>query len=234
MQQIVEMLLILGVRPLSPFMKIFVNDVLLNVLKKDEEQPPGVVFPVSQAEEVLAIYQQIKDAKPSLLSQYNFLPHDYEAVKQGIKAHFDVVEAAGGLVVKQGAVLFIKRLGKWDLPKGKLELGEKKRLAAVREVEEECGVKALVIRKVGVTWHTYLQNRRDTLKKTTWYEMECLDDRRLAPQTAEAITKVKWVPMYQSGKVLGNTYRSIHHIFLKFLTEKTGAAPVVLADGDEE
>jgi 8-oxo-(d)GTP phosphatase len=216
-------------------MKIFVNNVLLNVLKASEASPPGTVFPITHANEVMAIYQQIKEAKPLLREQYNFLPEDYQAVKEALKSRFDVIEAAGGLVVKQGAVLFIKRLGKWDLPKGKLEPGEKKRLAAVREVEEECGVKALVIKKAGVTWHTYLNNHRDTLKKTTWYEMECLDDRRLAPQTAEAITKVKWVPMYQSGKVLSNTYRSIHHIFLKFLSEKTGAAsPIVLADGDED
>ena len=38
---------------------------------------------------------------------------------------FKVVEAAGGVVSnKNGEILFIRRMGKWDLPKGKIEKGE--------------------------------------------------------------------------------------------------------------
>src|SRR5690606_38316271 len=51
------------------------------------------------------------------------------------------VKAAGGLVDNElNEFLFIKRLGKWDLPKGKLEEGEKMKETALREVEEECGI----------------------------------------------------------------------------------------------
>jgi 8-oxo-dGTP pyrophosphatase MutT (NUDIX family) len=39
---------------------------------------------------------------------------------------YSLVEAAGGVVVnQQKEVLWMFRLGKWDLPKGKLEKGEK-------------------------------------------------------------------------------------------------------------
>ena len=52
-----------------------------------------------------------------------------------------LIEAAGGLVInRKGEYLFIYRNDKWDLPKGKLEKGERKRQGAVREVEEECGI----------------------------------------------------------------------------------------------
>ena len=37
-------------------------------------------------------------------------------------------------------MLFIYRFNKWDLPKGKLNKGEKKQDCAIREVEEECGI----------------------------------------------------------------------------------------------
>ena len=51
------------------------------------------------------------------------------------------IEAAGGLVVNAaGKLLVIERLGVWDLPKGKLESGETAQVAALREIEEECGI----------------------------------------------------------------------------------------------
>ena len=206
-------------------MKIFVNDILLNVLTKPVVNLTGVVLNISHATEVLAIYEQIKDTKLSLVRQYHFLPEDYQQVKREIKARFTVIEAAGGIVKKGNSILVMKRLGKWDLPKGKLEDGEDKKTAAVREVEEECGVRAKLIRKVGTVWHTYMQGKENTLKKTTWYYMECVDDSRLKPQTAEAITKVKWVEMDKMPKLLEDSYQSISHIYQRFADQQTSAVP---------
>jgi len=59
--------------------------------------------------------------------------------------------SAGGVVYKKEGQDFLWLLGKhsgyhkWVLPKGKIEEGEKGRETAVREVEEEVGVKARVI-----------------------------------------------------------------------------------------
>ena len=39
----------------------------------------------------------------------------------------------------------MKRLGKWDLPKGKLDKGETIEECALREIEEETGAKGLSI-----------------------------------------------------------------------------------------
>ena len=65
--------------------------------------------------------------------------------------------AAGGLVTNpQGQILWIFRRGFWDLPKGKVEKMESIEEAALREVEEECGIKQLVLDKlIDKTYHIY-------------------------------------------------------------------------------
>src|SRR3546814_13598 len=79
-------------------------------------------------------------------------PSDYF---NGIKKKFRVIKAAGGLVKNgDGDYLFIFRLGKWDLPKGKVEPGESMKTAAVREVEEECGIRVDYLgQKLSTTYH---------------------------------------------------------------------------------
>jgi 8-oxo-dGTP pyrophosphatase MutT (NUDIX family) len=44
----------------------------------------------------------------------------------------------------------ILRLGKWDLPKGKMEKNEEPMICAIREVEEECGIKAKIIENMAI------------------------------------------------------------------------------------
>ena len=53
------------------------------------------------------------------------------------------VEAAGGAVVREGRVAVVHRpkYDDWSLPKGKLDPGESFEDAAVREVEEETGLR---------------------------------------------------------------------------------------------
>ncbi|MCS6968747.1 MAG: NUDIX hydrolase [Cytophagales bacterium] len=194
-------------------MKIFVNNVLFNLVKPDEPLPTeGISLPISHVEEIINLYNEVTNAHVHKAMQYNFISSNYQELKALIQQHFNVVYAAGGLVVKGNQILFIKRLGKWDLPKGKIDKGEDKKLAALREVWEECGVKAKLTRKIGSVWHTYIQNKINTLKKTTWYEMICLDDSNMRPQSEEDITKVKWVDPSERAKMLANTYPSIVYI----------------------
>ena len=71
-------------------------------------------------------------------------------------AEFTPVEAAGGVVVNDcGEWLMIHRNGRWDLPKGHLECGERIEECAAREVEEETGVAARVVRPLCETLHAY-------------------------------------------------------------------------------
>src|SRR5690554_6546012 len=66
---------------------------------------------------------------------------DPESVFRLLCSQIVVVRAAGGWVTDPlGAGLFIHRLGKWDLPKGKAEQGEDSAQTALREVQEECGI----------------------------------------------------------------------------------------------
>ena len=65
----------------------------------------------------------------------------------------DRVEAAGGVVVRDGQVLLVHRprYDDWTLPKGKLDEGESFEDAALREVEEETGVRCRLVRELPAT-----------------------------------------------------------------------------------
>jgi 8-oxo-dGTP pyrophosphatase MutT (NUDIX family) len=125
-----------------------------------------------------------------------------------IKRSFRVVKAAGGLVSnEENKYLFIFRNGKWDLPKGKVDAGEKTKKAAVREVEEECGIVVTELRdRICKTWHVYELNGQQILKRTSWYHMKAYKQHKLKPQREEGITRVKWVAPGDFGKLKKNTY----------------------------
>ncbi|MBK7147770.1 MAG: NUDIX domain-containing protein [Bacteroidetes bacterium] len=119
----------------------------------------------------------------------------------------DVIVAGGGLVWnEQGELLMIFRRGKWDLPKGKIELEELIIDGAKREVTEETGVKVETVdNNPIVTYHAYMLKGKRLLKQTVWYSMKAAPGQsQLSPQTEEDISDVKWVsrqalPSYQAG-----------------------------------
>lgn len=133
-----------------------------------------------------------------------------EALEQ-LKKQVKVVEAAGGWVKNAvGDFLFIFRNGKWDLPKGKMETNESKDVAALREVEEECGVSvASLDSALHTTFHVYEQDEQVILKPTYWYNMTVLETAPLIPQIEEGITAVMWVAKSQIREKLQNTYPAI-------------------------
>jgi len=72
---------------------------------------------------------------------------DLEKLKKAFWKHFKIVLAAGGWVVNEkDEILFIFRRGKWDLPKGKLDNGEKLEECAQREVREETGLQHIKLK----------------------------------------------------------------------------------------
>lgn len=201
-------------------MQIFTNEILINILEEPAEYSEGVYIKITNADEIIAVYEAIKNTPQHTIRQYHFEPLHYEKVIEDFKAHFKIIKAAGGIVLKKDKILFIKRLGKWDFPKGKIDKGEDEQTAAVREVLEECGVTTMIKDKIGTTWHTYMQGETNVLKKTIWFEMQCLDDTHLAPQTEESITAIEWIKLYKAEKHLANTYQSIRSIYQKFLMKK--------------
>lgn len=147
-----------------------------------------------------------------LLNMAVLLTDEYKSVRAYLKSKFKVIEAGGGLVLKQDKILMIYRLGKWDLPKGKADKGEDLGDAAVREVQEECGVIAELNKRLCVTWHNYRVNGSRVLKKSVWYQMRCLNDDNLSPQIEEDITEIRWVSLAEAQELLKNSYPSIKEV----------------------
>jgi len=142
---------------------------------------------------------------------YILLDEDPKAIFRAIKKNLTLIKAAGGLVQNaKGKYLFIYRNKKWDLPKGKVEKGERMKDAGVREVEEECGVKiASNDGKLCKTYHVYEMGARLVLKKTNWYMMTVKGSPKLIPQKEEGITKACWLEETELAPIVANTYPSI-------------------------
>lgn len=141
---------------------------------------------------------------------------DIGEMLEKIKACCTFIEAAGGLVsLSDKRILFIRRFGKWDLPKGKAEKGETLEATAVREVVEECGLATLpqITKKIIDTYHTYHHKGKHVLKRTAWYAMTYDGDEALHPQLSEDITEAVWCAENQTDRMLRDTYGSVRQVF---------------------
>ena len=155
---------------------------------------------------------------PNLLKQHPDLSEvliqasDVESTWMTFCSGYHELAAAGGVVQDaQGHVLWIQRNGKWDLPKGKLEHGERLEEAAIREVIEETGIEKLTITgEAFVTFHTYEAEGVIHLKSTFWYPMHH-DGMQTpgSPQAIEGISDVTWLKPPFSKDVLQKTFGSI-------------------------
>jgi 8-oxo-dGTP pyrophosphatase MutT (NUDIX family) len=129
---------------------------------------------------------------------------------------YKLIEAGGGLVLSNNKTLFIFRRGKWDLPKGKLEKGESPEMGAIREVEEECGLSNLTIKKLlDTTYHTYTLDGKDILKRTYWFGMTHDGLQKPVPQIEEEITEAVWIEPDDFEKIIQNTFPSIIQVLKK-------------------
>lgn len=131
------------------------------------------------------------------------------------RSNYKFVLAAGGVVTdERGRLLVIRRLGKWDLPKGKVDEGEAIEAAAIREVQEECGLKQLsIIKPMPSTWHTYERKGKQHLKRTDWFLMRGSSTERLVPQQEEDIEEVRWVAADELPGIKDDTYPSLMPVF---------------------
>jgi len=148
------------------------------------------------------------------LNSKNYYGHiigDSNKIFKQIKGQFIDVRAAGGLVLNtNNEVLMIHRLGKWDLPKGKLEVGETKKNGAIREVEEECGISNLqIIKKLKSSYHIYPYKNNWALKTSYWYLMKYEGNEMLKPQLEENIKEALWIDMDNFDSDEMETYPAI-------------------------
>jgi len=140
---------------------------------------------------------------------------DMEALKKAFFKKFQLIQAAGGLVMHEGSgkILFIFRRGKWDLPKGKLDKKETPESAGVREVEEETGLHDVkLVKHLVDTYHTYDESGHHILKETRWYLMQVAGEQEPVPQTEEQITAIEWADTNKLDKYLSNTFHAIKDV----------------------
>ena len=121
--------------------------------------------------------------------------NNFEQLSTDFNTLFKIIDAAGGVVHNNSKeILFIYRKGFWDLPKGKIDKGESKEEAALREVQEETGVKDLQLESfIKATYHTYRSKKeKRILKRTFWFNMRT-NVQSLIPQIEEDIEKAIWM-----------------------------------------
>ena len=131
-------------------------------------------------------------------------------LKKFLKLLPNVIAGGGKAFNSKNEILFIYRNNKWDLPKGKTEGKESIEDTALREVEEETGVKGLkIVKPLPTTYHIFKRNGKHRIKVTYWFEMKTDFDGKLQPQENEGITKVEWLDAEASQKALENSYANI-------------------------
>ena len=193
---------------------VFVNDkpIFLTSSQIKENKYPVYLLKDIVTEEII---HKLKDKK---LKGINLYTPDLELGWQEFLRTFNVVSAAGGLVVNpKNEILFIYRSYKWDLPKGRIEKGETVKETAIREVEEECGIFNLkLIKPLLTTYHVYFQNGMK-LKETFWFVMTSDFTGELTPQLEEGITEVVFKNKAAIAKALKNSYKNIELVYDTFL-----------------
>lgn len=193
--------------------KVFVNDspIIIAQSSKIKSIFPVFAFNDITFDEIITKLKE-KSIKGITLNSTD-IENDWISFTNNLK----VVPAAGGLVVNdQKQILFIFRNQVWDLPKGWIEKGESVESAAIREVEEECGIFNLSIgKKLITTYHIYHQNGY-ILKETHWYLMHSNYNAPLIPQLEEGITEVSFKKTDEIEDILKNTYANIKLVYAAY------------------
>jgi 8-oxo-dGTP pyrophosphatase MutT (NUDIX family) len=201
--------------------KLFYNQTVLSLIifkyfnQRVEENTDYVVFEAS-----LDMKQLLINFLSGNKSMY-ILYHNQEEeniILENIKRFFVYQRAAGGLVIKDDAVLSIYRYGYWDFPKGHVEEGETDQEAAMREVTEETGIDDLMIcNDLGCTFHIFSSSDNlFVLKETHWFEMQTKNNKTPCPQIEESILYAEWIPLANLTKILEKTYLSVVDLIEKW------------------
>ena len=201
--------------------KVFIKNKPLFFIENDEDistLDSQFVYSCNNKEDKEIVLDKHSSSKKNIYVQGN----SFDEVWKLFFDSYKIVQAAGGVVMNnKSQVLFIFRNSFWDLPKGKVEDGEAIEIAAIREVEEECGIKNPIIeKKLLVTYHTYDTYGENCIKPTHWYLMEYNGAEELLPQEEEGITNVQWVNQEDIASKMLNTFGSIIDVIGAFKNNK--------------
>jgi len=194
--------------------RIYINEKVILLTESEPKKVESYERLDGETFDLKIIYTWILKHHSNL---FYILCDDAKAFLKSVINNTTLIEAAGGLVKNgDGDYLFIYRNNKWDLPKGKIEKDEKVKVAAVREVEEECGIRVSKLgKKICNTYHVYISKEEVVLKKTYWFSMKYKGSGRLKPQTEEGITDVRWFRKHHIDAILMNTFPSILDVLVE-------------------
>jgi 8-oxo-dGTP diphosphatase len=110
----------------------------------------------------------------------------------------DEIRAAGGVVLHEGHIAVVHRpkYDDWSLPKGKLEPGETWEDAALREVEEETGLRVRLEHPLTTTHYAV----SGTPKTVRWWRMSVVDDDGHEPD--HEVDQLRWVTPEEAMRLL--------------------------------
>jgi len=200
--------------------KVFVNEKKLLLSKQSENLEKTLGY-----EGVTTLEIALDLLENTSVKELNVFGDNIDVIWSEFQKLFRIIEAAGGIVNNPaGDILFIKRLGKWDLPKGKMEKGESREESAVREIEEETGLANVeLVKFINTTYHIYVERNGDkVLKCTHWFEMNFDGEDTSKPQIEEGITEVAWKNTTQiEDEVFPSTFKNIKLIIREFWGTKS-------------
>lgn len=199
--------------------KVFVNEKKLLISKHPEELEKKLGY-----ESFTTLEIALDLLENTSVTELNVYGENIDEIWQEFQKLFRIIEAAGGLVINpEDDMLFIRRLGKWDLPKGKMEKGESREESAVREIEEETGLRDVeLVQFINTTYHIYIERNGDKILKCThWFEMNFNGEDTSKPQIEEGITEVAWKNTTQiEDEVFQSTFQNIKLIVKEFWASK--------------
>jgi len=190
---------------------VFVNKKLLRIDKKSNFNFDLKV----DYSGIIQLKSLVDDLEYGKLNSVLIIAENPESIFEDFNKICKIRVAAGGKVINsKGELLFIKREGVWDLPKGFVEKGESLEQGAIREIEEETGVSELeIIDKLTTTYHTYRYHGKLVLKISHWFNVKSTFEGELKPQIEEGITGVKWLDKKGVEQALENTWENIKLLF---------------------
>jgi 8-oxo-dGTP pyrophosphatase MutT (NUDIX family) len=94
--------------------------------------------------------------------------------------------------------------GTWALPKGLIDQGERPAETAVREVAEETGVRAEVVRKLGDVKYVYTRAGLRIFKVVSFFQLRYRGGRlgEIAPEMRREVAEVRWLPLDEAPRLL--------------------------------
>jgi 8-oxo-dGTP pyrophosphatase MutT (NUDIX family) len=120
--------------------------------------------------------------------------------------------SAGGVVVRRLRGRWVlaairpsgKPPGTWALPKGLIDRGERADATALREVAEEVGVEAELVRKLGDVRYVYTRDGRRVFKVVSFYLLRYRGGRlgAIAPEMRIEVAEARWLPLDEAPRLL--------------------------------